>query len=108
MNLNHLPEKAYTNNENGITVEVRRGEMGYFLFTDCDMDPQLMNDSLGVSPEEAEIMLAGSMFGWGIPMVQDWIKDVENGIKEEEDHHEMVWNLQHGVHGQNMDNNTII
>ena len=98
MNLNHLPEKAYANNADGITVEIRRGEAGYFLFTDCDMNPQLMNDSLGVSPEEAEIMLAGSMFGWDKPIVEDWINEI----------HERVWNLQHGVHGQNMDNNTII
>tara|TARA_R110000803_G_scaffold33773_3_gene73945 strand:+ start:589 stop:894 length:306 start_codon:yes stop_codon:yes gene_type:complete len=79
VNLEYLPRRAYTNDTKGITVEVRRGEMGYFLFTDCDMNPKLMNDSIGVSQEEADIMIAGSMFGWDTPLVQDYNNSQNDG-----------------------------
>lgn len=55
---------------------VRRGESGYYR---TDLDRQVLSDNeakklvqhlnhrMGVSPHQAECMLAGSLFGWSTP-----------------------------------------
>lgn len=55
---------------------VKRGESGYWLtdFDRAEHSEQLvesavtaMNSKRGISPEQSEAMLIGSMFGWDVP-----------------------------------------
>lgn len=59
-------------------VAVKRGESGYFKTTYDESDPvkaeslvSHLNRKLGVSNEQAECMLNGSMFGWDTPGAQE-------------------------------------
>ncbi|MDK9702450.1 MAG: hypothetical protein OEL20_04870 [Sulfuritalea sp.] len=53
---------------------IKRGEPGCYATTYDTRDPTdaqnlvaLLNRRLGVTPEQAECMLVGSMFGWHVP-----------------------------------------
>ena len=71
-----LPEKCFSCNpsdENSVTV-IYRGEKGYALamidglhITGGKAQAALMNKNIGVTPAQAEAMLARSMFGWDVP-----------------------------------------
>ena len=53
----------------GKTVIVKRGEQGFFELTNGyeDMDPDILNANLGITKEQAEAMLIGSLFNWNAP-----------------------------------------
>lgn len=64
-----LPEVAFVDNRNGLVslsaavVAIKRGELGcYEVHT--EVDAAALNARCGVTPEQREAMLAGSMFGW--------------------------------------------
>ena len=72
MRLNHLPQRCYTTNAEGKTVMILQGESGYFPVRNPLFPPADLNEMLGVSPEEVDVMVGGSMFGWNTPLVQDY------------------------------------
>ncbi len=54
----------------GEPIIITRGESGYRpLASECDAATavRLFNEPLGITPEQVEAMLAGSMFGWDCP-----------------------------------------
>ena len=70
-----LPERCFAALETEESVvEIRKGESG-FRRTDILPEPgqtlqeaaDFLNRSLGVGPDQASAMLAGSMFGWDVP-----------------------------------------
>jgi hypothetical protein len=48
---------------NSHPVAIRRGEMGYFLWTESKM-PEEWNQDHGISPEQVTAMVRGSVLGW--------------------------------------------
>jgi hypothetical protein len=50
----------------GEPILIRRGVMGYYP-TNHRLDVAEFNRKRGITPEQAEAMLAGSMFGWEVP-----------------------------------------
>ena len=85
MNLEHLPKRCYATNEDGQLIMILRGVMGYNLLIqenpmdrqDIFADPKITNQkyadntniSMGISQEEVDVMIGGSMFGWDTPLV---------------------------------------
>lgn len=73
-NLAKLPEKAYVANRiqcsgpHGIppVLCIKRGEDGYYPVYTSATAAQL-NENLGVTPQQAEAMFNGSLFGWYTP-----------------------------------------
>lgn len=62
-----LPEYAAVAHPiEGCSVLIKRGEDGYWPARHIT-DPDEYNAKMGVSKAQAQAMLAGSMFGWGIP-----------------------------------------
>ena len=54
----------------GEPIMITRGEPGYRPFAsefDAETAVRLFNESLRVTPEQVQAMLAGSMFGWDCP-----------------------------------------
>jgi hypothetical protein len=50
------------------TVMIIFGQNGYFEVSDLENeDPDKLNEKLGVTKEQSEAMLIGSMFGWNVP-----------------------------------------
>ena len=82
MRLNHLPQRCYTTNAEGKTVMILQGESGYFPVRNPLFPPADLNEMLGVSPEEVDVMVWGSTFGWDTPLVQDFINDREDEAQE--------------------------
>ena len=70
MSTKRLPEICYAELP-GTTelILIKRGERGYYK-ADFKGDPSVLNARIGVSDEDAERMLAGSMFGWDCPAAQ--------------------------------------
>ncbi len=63
-----LPERAYAfHPTTGATIMVRRGEKGFYPVA-TDTRPEILNKVRGVTPQQAAAMLAGSMFGWDVPL----------------------------------------
>jgi hypothetical protein len=62
-----LPERCYSTLETtGQVICIVRGEHGYFpIYTRSTADK--LNEGIGVTKEQAEAMLVGSMFGWSVP-----------------------------------------
>lgn len=58
---------AHRNAVDGKTMIIIRGEDGYIPADDLVINPDKFNMVLGVDAFQAEGMLAGSMFGWGVP-----------------------------------------
>ena len=77
---NTLPLMCYTQTENGETVAVCYGDRGYFKNMACETpngeqrDVAELNEDIGVTKEQADIMKGGSMFGWDIPLVTDYLE----------------------------------
>ena len=74
---NTLPLMCYTRTENGDVVKIKYGEKGYFPTTWCSLnniDADLLNEIIGVTKEQADVMIGGSMFGWHIPLVTDYLE----------------------------------
>lgn len=67
-NLAKLPEFCYayhpTTQE---PIIIKRGEDGYYPPKSPDVWVEEINGILGVTEEQEEAMLAGSLFGWGAP-----------------------------------------
>lgn len=64
----NLPERAYVYHPTtGATIMVKRGESGFFPVS-TDTKPELLNKVRGITPQQAAAMLAGSMFGWHVPL----------------------------------------
>ena len=95
MRLNHLPQRCYHQDSQGKLCLILKGQMGYFLPITSDQEKadleevsalsdhaDLLNQMLGVSPEEEDVMVGGSMFGWDTPLVQDFINDREDEAQE--------------------------
>lgn len=73
-----LPEMAYAQNpsDDSAVIIIKRGEMGYWPFVDTRSPEaaaamvERRNTALGVTAQQAEAMLMGSMFGWDAPIVR--------------------------------------
>lgn len=76
-----LPERAYATLPTGELIRIERGESGYHEEPDYTefASADLMNSILGVSKAQAEAMLCGSMFGWGVPGANPEIYAEKNG-----------------------------
>jgi hypothetical protein len=81
MRLDHLPQRCYHQDSEGKLCLIIAGMDGYYLPIPSDQDEleygsqwnaEELNSMLGVSPEEEDIMVGGSMFGWDTPLVQDY------------------------------------
>jgi hypothetical protein len=73
MRLDHLPLECWTVNADGQCVMIVRGKMGYFIMSDGGQEQaDNFNQASGVEPEEIDIMVGGSMFGWDTPLVQNY------------------------------------
>ena len=70
---NTLPLMCYAQTENGENVIIHYGEKGYFKNTLRD-DVDKLNEDIGVTKEQADIMKGGSMFGWDIPLVTNYLE----------------------------------
>jgi hypothetical protein len=85
MRLNHLPQRCYTTRHDGEVVLIINGMDGYFPSesrTDNPINSNSMNEILGVSKVEEDVMVGGSMFGWDTPLVQDFINVREDEAQE--------------------------
>ena len=109
MRLNHLPQRCYHQDSEGKLCLIIAGVDGYFLplasdqwtvrsenkiskalvggvspeeDSDIGWSAKSLNIMLGVSPEEEDVMVGGSMFGWDTPLVQDFINDREDEAQE--------------------------
>ena len=69
---NTLPLMCYASLTDGETVSIHYGENGYFKNT-LQGDVAELNESIGVTKEQADVMIGGSMFGWNIPLVTDYL-----------------------------------
>ena len=70
---NTLPLMCYAQTENGENVIIHYGEKGYFKNT-LQGDVAELNEAIGVTKEQADVMIGGSMFGWNIPLVTDYLE----------------------------------
>jgi hypothetical protein len=101
MRLNHLPQRCYHQDSEGKLCLIIAGMDGYFLplasdqwtlrsenkiskaeDSDIGWSAKSLNIMLGVSPEEEDVMVGGSMFGWDTPLVQDFINVREDEAQE--------------------------
>lgn len=77
---NTLPLMCYVQTECGETVAVCYGDRGYFKNALCETpngeqrDVDELNERVGVTKEQVAVMTAGSMFGWNIPLVTNYIE----------------------------------
>lgn len=64
-----LPEKSFAYlNTTGEVIMIKRGESGYFAQPNLqDRNVDELNETFGVTKEQAEAMVAGSMFGFDVP-----------------------------------------
>ena len=73
-----MPEYCYAlSNTTGELIRIMRGESGYYEVKDKGGESIMgdqaegmmnsMNSMLGVTPEQREAMVLGSMFGWDVP-----------------------------------------
>jgi len=63
---------CYAESTDGKTIMIKRSEPGYFV---CDkgyenIPAQTLNNQIGVTPEQAQKMYIGSLFGWDAPGAQ--------------------------------------
>ena len=76
---NTLPLMCYASLTNGETVQIKYGAKGYFkdlLYTNqshLKHSVEHLNENIGVTKEQADIMKGGSMFGWDIPLVTNYL-----------------------------------
>ena len=64
----NLPERSYAYHPvTGATIMVKLGEAGFYTVT-TDVKPELLNKVRGITLQQAAAMLAGSMFGWDVPL----------------------------------------
>ena len=71
--MNNLPKRCYTET-NGQQTLIINGHMGHYPVKlenngDKPSSTNALNKMLGVTKEEVDIMVGGSMFGWNTPMV---------------------------------------
>ena len=70
---NRLPLTCYVQKENGDVVRVKYGMTGYFPTLHYNNADQL-NERNGTTLKQASIMKSGSIFGWNIPLVTDYLE----------------------------------
>ena len=74
---NTLPLMCYARTEDGDVVQIMYGEKGYFVpnvgANLNGFNTDLLNEDIGVTKEQADIMKGASMFGWNIPLVTDYL-----------------------------------
>jgi hypothetical protein len=84
---NHeMPELCYsTMLDSGAVIMIKYGESGYYPCDYTTNDRQknretvdLINEEMEITKGQEQAMLAGSMFGWDIPIAKPWKYD-ENG-----------------------------
>ena len=86
----HPPYCYYYNESIDKLVRITWGQKGYEVFPGIDSEEgregvSMLNDKLGLTDEEVEAMVAGSMFGWDIPIVTKVFGDIkEKGSKVSE------------------------
>jgi len=76
-----LPELCYSIEPlSGKTIILQRGQKGYNNLENCyeQMNPDEINEKLGITKAQSAAMLTGSMFGWDIPGANPEAYD-ENG-----------------------------
>jgi len=68
MNSNLPPFAAVRHPVDDKTIVIKRGESGYYP-VEGDITPEEYNAQRGiiVTPEQANELLSGSMFGWDVP-----------------------------------------
>jgi hypothetical protein len=74
---NTLPLMCYASLTDGETVAIHYGENGYFkntLWVGEQRDVAELNEAIGVTKEQADVMIGGSMFGLNIPLVTDYLE----------------------------------
>jgi len=64
-----LPDVAWARvpGDETTAAKIIRGMSGYFPFPGRGHKVDMLNECLGVTQTQAEAMLIGSMFGWGVP-----------------------------------------
>lgn len=84
-NLSKLPYVCYAvaPGKGGLVV-VMRGVSGY-VQADLELVARTMNESMSVTPAQAEAMLLGSMFGWDMPGADPDRYDEEGKLKRRRD-----------------------
>lgn len=62
-----------------VAIYIMKGERGYRSWSQSSSDPaenrQMVNEqnqSMGVTRQQEEAMLAGSLFGWNMPAAKPW------------------------------------
>ena len=73
---NTLPLMCYAQTENGETVVIQYGKSGYSKNGYCSgfWDVAELNERVGVTKEQADVMKGASMFGWDIPLVTNYLE----------------------------------
>ena len=66
--MSEQPQVCYTEHPvTKLTVVLRRGAMGYYDTEYSRCCPDVLNCRIGVTKEQEQAMVAGSMFGWDCP-----------------------------------------
>lgn len=82
-NLMKLPELAYHRDPaTNRVIRLKRGEEGFYTFY-TDKTPAELNRIAGVTPAQAQAMLAGSMFGWHTKAANPDNYDTNGQLKKE-------------------------
>jgi hypothetical protein len=76
-----LPKTAYHDNMFGKAVALEPGVNGYFeVITDKCADA--LNDAIGVTKAQAEVMFIGSLFSWDAPGTNSEMYDKNGKLKK--------------------------
>jgi hypothetical protein len=84
---NRLPELcAAVRPETGETILIKRGVPGYFEIEERASPAKIYNELRGITPEQVQAMIAGSMFGWDAPVanVEYWKPSCPDPYKHQE------------------------
>lgn len=91
-NKRELPNQCYSVlGTTGEIIIINNNESGYYPYNYSVEDrnenrvlADTLNEKLGVTKEQEKVMTLGSMFGWDIPIVQNYLKgeEVLGGAKQ--------------------------
>jgi hypothetical protein len=72
MDTNKLPDFCFAiNDEQKNTIMIKKGIEGYSIVSNQVLDVKIMNEKLGITDEQKELMILGSMFGFNIPKLKN-------------------------------------
>lgn len=110
MSNDKLPNRSFaTHPTTGRVVKITKNVAGYEEINCGQLTAEMMNEIANVSPEQAEAMLVGSMFGWDVPGANPdyhkkqedktfWVRWVEQAMTTIKDNHDFpFWCTGHGV-----------